>query len=329
MTILWCGGEDIDFPLGVAPLVNGAGNFRSGFGRCGLTNATAGSSARSLSFSGGAITSGWLHFQEFLSGVGANANRPFAGLGLNSAGNGGLFVGTSTSLATKCALYKWDGTTLTQLAAEAGSSLTASSGIATAIDMQISNLGASSTVNVYVNNALVIAFSGSTAITGIASLDCVAIYGTGGAYPTSEFIVADADTRSMSLLTMAPNAAGDVNNWTTGTFANINPTTINDTSVIAVNTTAQDFEANLIDMPTGSFAIQAVKVAARAEVTAGSTPTSVKLGVKTGGTINVDAGHSLTAAFTTYERLMTTNPVTAAAWLASDMNALQMDLRSA
>jgi hypothetical protein len=133
----------------------------------------------------------------------------------------------------------------------------------------------------------------------------------------------------MSLVTMAPNAAGDANNWTTGTFGGINPTTINDASVIAVNTTAQDFEANVIDLPSGSFAVLAVRAAVRAEVTAGSTPTSVKLGVKTGGTINVDAGHALTAAFTTYERLMTTNSVTAAAWLASDMNALQMDLRSA
>jgi hypothetical protein len=152
---------------------------------------------------------------------------------------------------------------------------------------------------------------------------------SGGNYFASELIVADADTRSMSLVTMALNATGDANNWTTGTFASINPVTINDANVIAVNTTGQDFQANCIDLPSGSFSVLAVKVAARAEVTAGSTPTSLKMGVKTGGTVNVDGGRSPTSGFLTYERLMTQNPVTSAAWLQSAMNALQLDLQSA
>jgi hypothetical protein len=96
---------------------------------------------------------------------------------LNSAGNGGVFVGASTTSATKTALYKWDGTTLTQLTTESGTSLP-SSGLGV-IDMQISNYGVSSTVNVYVNGVLVIAYSGSTAIAGIANLDCVALSSAG------------------------------------------------------------------------------------------------------------------------------------------------------
>jgi hypothetical protein len=323
MTILWCGGEDIDFPNGTAPsITTGSTNARTGFARCGLQ--TGASPCRSLSFAGGAITSGWLHCQV---AAGNSTNRTFAGLGLNSAGNGGVFVGTNGSNSAKCSLYKWDGTTQTTLASETGTSIPTSGFFS--VDMQITNFGATSTVNVYINNVLVITFSGSTALTGFSNLDCVTLWGIAGDYRASEFIVSDSDTRSMSLLTMAPNALGDANNWTTGTFANINPTTINDTSVIAVNTTAQDFQANLIDLPSGSFSVQAVKAVARAEVTAGSTPTSLKLGVKTGGTVNVDAGRALTAGFLPYERLMTTNPVTSAAWLASDMNALQMDLQSA
>jgi hypothetical protein len=325
MNILWCGGEDIDFPNGSSVVVSGSG-ARTGFSRAAIRCGTNPSSSRSLSFSGGAVTSGWLHFQSFANTAGTST--PMAGFGLNSAGNGGVFVGTSTSSNIKCALYKWDGTTLTQLATEAGTSLLTSGQFV--IDMQITSFGASSTVNVYVNNVLVITFSGSTAITGITSLDCVSIPGlTLSQYNVSELIVADADTRSMSLLTMAPNAAGTTNNWTTGTFASINPTTINDANVIAVNTTGQDFQANCIDLPTGTFAVQAVKAVARAGVGAGSTPTSLKLGINTGGTVNVDAGHSQSAGFLTCERLMTQNPVTSAAWLASAMNALQMDLQSA
>jgi general stress protein CsbA len=327
--IIWCGGEDIDFPNGTAPTISTSTNsFRSGFARCSLRCASGPTSARSLSFSGGSITSGWVHCNVFPSSP--VSNDPIVGLGLNAVGNGGIFVGSSTSNALKCAIYTWDGTTLTQLAAEIGTSLSGTQLFS--IDMHIANLGSSSTVNVYVNNVLVIVYSGSTVISGIASLDCVAIYGASifNGYVMSEFIVGDSDTRSFSLLTMAPNAAGDVNNWTTGTFANINPVTINDASVVAVNTTGQDFQANLIDIPAGSFGnVQAVKAAVRSEITAGSVPTALKIGVKTNGSVNVDAGQSLTTGFLTYERLMLTNPVTSAAWLASEMNPLQIDLQSA
>ncbi len=331
MSILWCGGEDIDFPNGTSVAIStttSPADFRVGYARCGLRCSSGVSSSRSLSFVGGAITSAWVHFQ--VSIVSSLQQTPFAGLGLNSAGNGGIFVGNASGNSLKTALYIWDGTTLTQLATETGTSLTAGSGT-TQIDLQITNLGASSTVNVYVKNVLVIAFSGSTVISGITSLDCAAIYaGTASNFYISEFIIGTADTRTMSLLTMAPNAAGDTNNWTTGTYANINPVTINDGSVIAVNTTGQDFQANLIDLPSGNFGnVQAVKAAVRAEVTAGATPTSLKIGVKTNATIDVDAGRALTTGFLTYERLMLTNPVTSTAWQASEMNPLQIDLQSA
>jgi hypothetical protein len=325
MTILWCGGEDLDFPYGSA--VNNINTgFRSGFARCSLDCSADHSSSRSLSFSGGAITSGWLHCQI---GVQAPTNgKLIAGLGLNAAGNGGVFIGSANANSIKCALFTWDGTTVTQIAAETGTSFPGSGTFS--LDMQITSLGASSTVNLYINNVLVITYSGSTTITGIASLDCVSLMSFGGNFVVSEFIVGTADTRSMSLLTMAPNAAGDTNNWTTGTYANINPVTINDASVIAVNTTGQDFQANLIDLPSGNFGnVQAVKAIARAEVTAGAVPTALKIGVKTNSTVNVDSGRALTTGFLPYERLMLTNPVTSAAWLASEMNPLQIDLQSA
>jgi hypothetical protein len=294
------GGEDIDFPNGSAPSVTAGVSFRTGYGRCALQCGTGGNaSTRSLSFVGGTVTSAWLHAQLYVNT--AFTNQHYIGLGLNSAGNKGVFVGSNSSTAAKCVLYTWDGSTATQLAAESGSSL--ASGTLAAIDMQITSYGASSTVNVYINGTLAITFSGSTAISGVSNLDCVLLGCSSSSGYSSEIIVADADTRSMSLLTQAPNAAGDANNWTNA-YTNINPVSINDANVIFVNTTAQDFQANLIDLPSGTFTVQAVKAAVRAEVTAGSTPTSLKIGVKTGGTVNVDAGRTPTAAFTTYERLM-------------------------
>lgn len=324
MTILWMGGEDIDFPNGSAAQVNTSGSsFRSGYARCSLTMTTAPTFCnRGNSFPGGTVTSAWLHFYLLYQSSGTSSLM--AGFGLNSGGTGGVYVGNDSTTATKIAIWKWDGTTKTKLATESGTSLTS----ARKIDMQIINHGATATVNVYVDGVLAVTFSGSTVITGFANFDCVAIGPGGGNAFISEIIVADADTRTMNLVTLAPNANGDVNNWTTGTFSSINPTTINDANVIAVNTTGQDFQANLIDLPAGSFSINAVKVIARTEVTAGSTPTGVKLGVKSGGTVDVGSLNTPGAAFTNLERLMTTNPVTSAAWTQSDVNALQIDLRS-
>lgn len=51
-----------------------------------------------------------------------------------------------------------------------------------------------------------------------------------------------------------------------------------------------------------------VPIAARGEKTSGSPIGTLKLGWKTGGTVNVDAGHSLTTAWACYERLALLNP---------------------
>lgn len=331
MTILWCGGEDVDFPLGTPPSINTTGgSYASGYGRCSLYVAAGlGTSARSNSFPGGSVTSFWAHVNAFPSGSASIQGTPFFGLGLNSASKMALFVGADATTYNKLALWTWNGSAAVQLAAEAGTSL--GGGILAPMDIQIINYGATATVNVYYNQNLVITFTGNIAVSGVAALDCFCVPGTNGFFANSYFseaIVADADTRAMRLVTLAPNAAGDTNNWT-GAYTQVNEVTISDATPVFVNTTGQDFQANLIDLPSGNFTVNAVKIAARAEVTAGATPTGLKLGVKTGGTINVGGAQTLSASFATYERLMTTNPVTATAWAQADINPLQIDLQSA
>lgn len=329
MTILWCGGEDVDFQAqGTGVTVDTtSGHFRSGYARCAISCATSTGEAtsRAAPLSAGAVTSAWVHFQCY-SGV-FFGNHLIAGLANSASGNGsGIYVGTT---GTKAILYKWDGTTATQLGSTGVNTLPTN--LPFPVDLQISSYGASSTITLYLNGSSTadIAFSGSSAITGVSNLDCASVAARQANGVVSEVIIADSDTRTLALVTNAPNAAGDANNWTTGTYASINPTTINDANVIAVNTTTQDFQANLIDLPSGSFSVAAVKIAARAELTAGAVPTGLKLGVKSSGTVNVGSANTLTTAWVTYERLMLTNPVTAAAWTVSDINALQLDLQSA
>jgi hypothetical protein len=147
----------------------------------------------------------------------------------------------------------------------------------------------------------------------------------------SEFILADEDTRGFpGLMTMALTGAGTTDSWT-GIFSTINQTVISDTTPNFTNTVTQDQQFNITDLTAGTFVIKAVKIAARMAVSATPTATQVKLGYNSGGSVAFGTGATKTptTAYTTYDQLDATNPVTAAAWAQSDMNALQLDMRSA
>jgi hypothetical protein len=331
MAILWCGGEDIDFPNGSSPTVNtSGGRFRTLFARCDVTVPGA-QTAKSVTFPGGQVTSCWLTFYLCVTGAGGTSKR-WLGL-IQSGGVSGLWIGTSAASSTRLALIKYDGTTQTELAAESGNSVPTSGGVNAKVDIQLVNYGASSTVNVYLSGIQLISYSGSTAITGVTGFDQIAMFGDGASFGQafSEFILADEDTRGFpGLMTMALTGAGTTDSWT-GIFSTINQTVISDTTPNFTNTVTQDQQFNITDLTAGTFVIKAVKIAARMAVSATPTATQVKLGYNSGGSVAFGTGATKTptTAYTTYDQLDATNPVTAAAWAQSDMNALQLDMRSA
>jgi hypothetical protein len=253
-------------------------------------------------------------------------------IGLGNSGNNALLcLACSSASANKIALGTFDGTTFVQLAVESGSSLPASTLLK--IDMQLVNYGASATVNVYVSGVNVISFSGDVTVLSNTNLDQAVIPGfsTNFSPLVSEIIVSTDDTRSFpGLVTLALTGAGTTDSWS-GVFSTINQTTLSDASPNFTNTTAQDQQFNITDLPSGTFVINAVKIEGRMAVSATPTATQVKLGYNSGGTVAFGTGatKTLTTAYTTYEQLDATNPVTAAAWAQSDMNALQLDMRSA
>lgn len=329
--ILGAYAEDIDFQArnasGITVDTGTPGqHFRSSYARCALrcatgSNATVGANP----LPGGAVTSFWLHFMMY--SFSWSGNNMLVGLALSTASNpaSGVYVGINSS--GKLGLFTWDGTTLTL---KASGTSTLSTSVITQCDMQVTSYGASATVNVYLNGntSAEIAFSGSLAISGVSNLDSVSLAGNSTNLNASEIIVADSDTRTLSLCTLAPNANGDSAGSWTNTYTSINPTTINDANAIYNNATGSDFQCNVTDLPSGSFSILAVKEIARIEVTAGATPTGAKIGIKSGGTVNVDSGHTPGASWTQYERLMSTNPVTSAAFTQTEINALQLDIQS-
>lgn len=327
MSYLWAGGEDIDFPNGFNPSVSTtSGRFRAGYARCCLFSGstTVGHYSASTPFPGGAVTSCWLSFILYnVNTSNFNSSSGVVGLGQSGQGGKGIYLGYNSS--SQLSVYRYDGTTSTQIS-------TASPGLSGGIqklDVQIVNYGSSATVNIFINGALILTYSGNIAISGITGFDTVLI-GWGFDMEFSEFIVASADTRSVQgLVTLAPNGNGTTQNWSNPAYTNFNPTTINDANSTFVNTTGQDEQATLSDLPSGNFSVPMVKIASRAMASSGSASTNLQQGVKNGSTVAVGSSHALTTAFSTYEDYFTTDPTTSNPWLVTDINGLQLDLRSA
>src|ERR1035437_1712061 len=194
MSILWCGGEDIDFPNGAPLNINtGGAVYRPTYARCGM-HATGGDGYMAIgnAFSGGAVSSCWLAFQNYAGTWGTPGGTFQAGL-CNQSAYKGITIGTSVNGA-KIQLYKIDGTSL---AAEVGYSLVVTA--MNRIDIQVIGPLSSATVNVYVAGVIKITWTGDltfgSTITGFDSVWFSGGYG-GSASWLSEFIVADEDTRA-------------------------------------------------------------------------------------------------------------------------------------
>lgn len=325
MAILWCGGEDIDFPNGDVPtMLATAGQYRGATWARGFIRLdTAGQQAKSTVFAGGEITSGWLSGQAVCNA--AQASKRYVGFG-KSGTTKGIFWGTST-VQSKAAIFSYDGTTQTQLAADTVTAYIAS-GQLYKWDLELVSYGGSSTIRLYVDGVLVCTFTGDSSISGVSGFDSVFFYcpittGT----PLSEVIVATTDTRSMGLKTCYPDAAGDAL-WEGGAYTDIDELTQLDTDLVYTNSGDDDLQVNLLATPTGSFRVAAVMACARAYKSADGTPNGLALGVKSAGSYDYGSKQALTNNWFSYNRLMLVNPITTNEWTTAEIDALQLNLRS-
>lgn len=139
----------------------------------------------------------------------------------------------------------------------------------------------------------------------------------------SEIIVTDVDTRSLSLITVAPLAAGAANTFSTpGAVGNINEVTINDTTLISSATANQIAEytadTSLITSAGGNPAVRAVSTYSRSQ--RGATgPQNMQHVVRVGGTDFTSATKSLITSFGQVSHVFELNPATSAAWAMSDI----------
>ena len=249
-----------------------------------------------------------------------------------SASDGGLFIGPDGN-SNKLALYAITSAVgITKLISEVGTSFL--SAVLHRFDIKITNFNtAGGNVKVYINLATdpIIDFTGSLIISGVANLDRFRIVGgaTNGFVHSSEFIIDDStDTRSFyGVSSHAPSAAGTTNTFTTGAYTDVDEVALDDSDLISSDTNAQEFNCNLDNLPAGNFSVRGFKTTVRAGCGA-SGPTTLKLGINSGGTRNT-VDKVLSTTLDTYERIMLVNPITGLRFTNAEIDAMQLCLKSA
>lgn len=335
MTILYAGGEDISFTL-----IGGANgnitNYRSGFGRIGLmANANSGTAdppaARWVSPTFTATSTLWIHAAIYQALGSSTANQQ--GLIVRSPDGVSRVLVRQTATAGQLKVSSRNAAgTITDLGSPASTNLPTGQGGAstlTLFDLFI-NYTSAGGVTLYLNGIPVITYSGDPRTDSATQLNQVEFanlgLSAGGVTATetswSEIIMADQDTRSMALVTMAPQASGNTQAWTPNTLANINKTTASDSTFISTttnNTLSQWTQPTTL--PTGVWNVLAMVQNARVQASV-TGPQHFDWSCRTGGSDYL-AGTSQAppsgGGFQNFQRIWATNPRTSAAWTTTDI----------
>ena len=138
----------------------------------------------------------------------------------------------------------------------------------------------------------------------------------------------------MATETLRPNAAGDEENLSTvvgdgsGThYAAVDEATADeDTSYVECSGFNQGWQRDLYNIANhsaGSETINSVTVYARCKGINTISQTSLKIAIKTGGTVYEGNEETVTLSYANYSKQWTTNPNTGSAWTWTEIDALQ------
>jgi len=322
VSILWCGGEDLDFPIG-RPVMT-TGGIRTGFSRLAINLYSGPGYGRSTLFPGGGVTSCWFSWRQ--QGGCQGTSTSMLGLGDSDNNGRGIWLRSASSgTGAMPSLWKYDGTTWTELVKDNVIRLTDQR----KMDLNVVDYGATGHLYLYIDGSLILSYDGDISSSGVTHLDCIIL----GQTPNSncyisELIVADEDTRSFGLVTLYPNADGDSKtNWSGG-YADIAENTLSENTVMASNTSDADAQINLYPTPSGSYTVKAVQLSARAVKTADGTTNGLALGIKSNSSYDYGSKQNLSVAWDSYLRLMTVNPLTSSPWTPAELDALQLNMRA-
>lgn len=337
MSLLFVGSEIEDFPINVgANTFSASSSFhRSAYSRAGcLTAAGTWPTAGYIGTTFTSQTSLWVTGRFGVSTT-VTANCIFFILGNTSGGtnaaNARLRLKCNSAAPSTIILEKWDGSsTATTLGT---STATIAGSIGYKLDVAVDSYGASGRVRVFLDQALIIdtgagvniAAGGSTSL-NVAYFSTLRSASVDTAW--SEVIVADEDTRPLAVKTLVPNGAGDTSQWT-GAYTDVDETAADAVDILTSGTAAQITNMDCTGMPTGwgGLTVRAVKVVASA--LAGSGPSKLALGVKSGSTQSFGTDQTLTAGYAPYSETFTTNPATGVAFTGAELDAVKLAVRSA
>lgn len=304
MTIIWCGGEDIDF----------TGTWVTGIHYDTLSRIAPGGDGTTLySNTFSPITSGWVHFL-ISSGGYFTMNTGIA----NFESKKGIIL---RAFAGDSLLYlkKYNDITLTSL----NPSLIGNT--IYQFDIYLQNYSSNGNIKIYVNGVLTIDYTGDITIPDVSYFDCIQILGPGWGSGTNQIIVSDNDTRNMSLCTNYLNASGDINDFT-GTYINIDEIINSDSDIIYTNTVNQKFQANLSDLPSAGYSIVGGKLVYRA--TKGTSGLNLQHGIKANNTEYLETSTGLTSGWKSYEKIYQVNPDTGLLFTPAEIDALQIEFKT-
>ena len=188
------------------------------------------------------------------------------------------------------------------------------------------------TFAVKVNGIPDINFSGSTA-PSTSDIDKVALYCIGGSATNywDNFVVDDAAYPGVSRIALlTPSGAGNSTQWDPSAGSNyacVDEVPYSDADYVYTNIADEVDTYAASDLPSEAAVVKCVQVTARARKE-GSGPPNIAIACRTTGGDYYSADQSLQSSFASQSKLWETNPGTAAAWTTSEVNAMEIGIKS-
>lgn len=193
---------------------------------------------------------------------------------------------------------------------------------------------------IYMDGVLVAAYYGDTTLGGLITIwDGFVLRNTdpngevdaaGVTFSFSECLASTSKTIGQRVVSLYPTADGDTAEWT-GTFDNVNDTTVDDGTSLSTATVDATHLLAMSDVSASlpaDLAIAAIITSTRASNNETGVAATLAHLVKTGGTIYEGAPISLEASLPVVQTIWEMNPATKEEWTIPEVNALQMGIRA-
>lgn len=194
------------------------------------------------------------------------------------------------------------------------------------VDIHVVGNSGTGSITVYMAGAE--ATTGTADLTAVTGIDRIRLDSSGaGGVVFSQLIIADEPTIGWRLMTLVPSGNGSNMAWT-GDYTSVDELQYNDADYM--HSAAADQIETMTVTPVSvlsGYTVRAVGVYCRAR-RGGSGPQNIQLAVRTNGADYFSGTKALGLGFSSFGHVWDTNPDTAAAWLGSQVTALQVGVKS-